>query len=105
MRQVRFEESAAFFSENGSGWMKLSKEAARDAVGQLLADGKAISGIEAGIWHHPGFEARIDGILSEREGCSNGITESEANAYFDEIDPDYDTFILTLRRIPKGTSS
>ena len=98
IRRRRFDDAGAYFVDSGSGWMKLTKEAAQAVVERLQSEGIAISGIEAGIWHDPGFEARIDGILSESERSGQGIKEEEAQRFFHDIDSSYDTFIVTVRR-------
>ena len=83
--------------------MKLTKEAAQAVIERLQSEGTAISGIEAGIWHDPGFEARIDGILSESERSGQGIAKEEAHTFFNDIDSSYDTFIVTVRRSERDT--
>ncbi len=78
--------------------MKLNKEAAQEVLVRLRKERKRVSMIEAGIWHNPGFEARLDGILSEDTKERDGIDVDTTEEFFVELDPTYDTFIVTVQK-------
>ncbi|WP_084152375.1 colicin immunity protein [Burkholderia sp. A1] len=60
--QRRYESADDFFSFGGSVVMKLSADAAIAVCERAAQHGLAIARIEGGIWHFPGFEARLDCI-------------------------------------------
>lgn len=60
--QCRYESSDDFFMLRGSVVMKLSVDAAISICEQAAERGLVISRVEGGIWHSPGFEARLDCI-------------------------------------------
>jgi len=78
---TRYAEAGDFFSLRGSIVMKLTTEAAVGACEQAAQQGLLISRIEGGIWHTPGFEARIDCIWDGAEppldvcGAPNSSTD------------------------------
>jgi hypothetical protein len=61
-RRRRFDHQEDFFAQNGSYWMKLSREAAISVVKQCQSRNEAVSIIEGGIWGNPGFQTRLDAI-------------------------------------------
>lgn len=60
--QRRYDSSEDFFSIGGSVVMKLSADAAIAVCERASQHGLVIVRIEGGIWHFPGFEARLDCI-------------------------------------------
>lgn len=58
----RYESADDFFSMGGSIVMKLSTDAAIAICERATQRGLVIARIEGGIWHFPGFEARVDCI-------------------------------------------
>lgn len=60
--QRRYDSSDDFFALNGSVVMKLSVHAAITVCEQAAKRGLVVARIEGGIWHYPGFEARLDCI-------------------------------------------
>jgi len=60
--QRLYDSSDDFFSLNGSIVMKLSADAAISVCERATQKGLVIVRIEGGIWHSPGFEARLDCI-------------------------------------------
>lgn len=97
-RTMRFDDPEAFFREEGGGWMKLSKKAAMVVIDRILKSGGTIWGIEGGIWHNPGFEARIDAITKYNYKLSLEHEESDniLRDYFANCPENYDTFIITI---------
>jgi len=66
-RTKRYVDASDYFSHNGSIVMKLSTEAAIAVCAEASKRGFVVSHIEGGIWHNPGFEARIDCIWDGAE--------------------------------------
>lgn len=60
--QQRYDSSDDFFILGGSVLMKLSTNAAVAVCERAVAYGLVIARVEGGIWHGPGFEARLDCI-------------------------------------------
>ncbi|MGD1326115.1 colicin immunity protein [Pandoraea pnomenusa] len=60
--QRRYDSSDDFFAFGGSVVMKLSADAAIAVCERAARHGLVIARIEGGIWHSPGFEARLDCI-------------------------------------------
>lgn len=58
----RFGDPGDFFAKQGRYWMKLTREAGASVVEKCSDKALAVSTIEGGIWHDPGFEARLDAI-------------------------------------------
>lgn len=61
-QQRRYLSSDDFFHLGGSVVMKLSADAAVAVCLDAANLGLVVARIEGGIWHDPGFEARIDCI-------------------------------------------
>ncbi|MDR0780002.1 MAG: colicin immunity protein [Pseudomonadales bacterium] len=57
-----YESSDDFFTLGGSAVMQLSTNAAISVCERAAQQGLVVARIEGGIWHSPGFEARIDCI-------------------------------------------
>ncbi|MBO7776723.1 colicin immunity protein [Burkholderia pseudomallei] len=60
--QQRYDSSDDFFSLGGSVVMRLSADAAIAVCERAGQHGLAVARVEGGIWHFPGFEARLDCI-------------------------------------------
>lgn len=60
--QKRYDSSNDFFALGGSVVMKLSTNAAIAVCESAAEHGLVIARVEGGIWHIPGFEARLDCI-------------------------------------------
>jgi hypothetical protein len=58
----RYDSPEKFFELGGSVVMQLSMPAAIAVCEQAVGRGLVVARIEGGIWHYPGFEARIDCI-------------------------------------------
>ncbi len=68
MERNRLYDSAAdYFRLSGHGVMKLTPEAAIDVCLEAAQRGLVVVRIEGGIWHSPGFEARLDCIWDGAE--------------------------------------
>jgi len=60
--QRRFDSPNDFFELGGSVVMKLSADAAIAVCERAAQHGLVVVRVEGGIWHSPGFEARLDCI-------------------------------------------
>jgi len=94
-----YDSSDDFFELNGSVVMKLTSAAAQDICIKALKHGVVVVRIEGGIWHNPGFEARLDCIwdgvdppVSETEAETNNARALEMIREESEV---HDTFIIT----------
>lgn len=73
-REMLFENATDFFSLEGSVWMRLSPTAAVEICMTAATHGRIVARIEGGIWHSPGFEARLDCTW---DGAYPPISENE----------------------------
>lgn len=74
---VLYDDADLFFRHAGVSSMKLTATAALEVCQKALAFGVMVTRVEGGIWHNPGFEARVDCIW---DGCSPPITQNDARA-------------------------
>ncbi|TDY26119.1 colicin-E5 Imm protein [Paraburkholderia sp. BL6665CI2N2] len=83
--------------------MRLSTDAAIAVCREAAKRGLAISRIEGGIWHHPGFEARVDCIWDSSTISTNMQAAHENNLAAIEFiiseQPEHDTFIITASSV------
>jgi hypothetical protein len=98
-RSKRYTEREDFFQLHGSVVMKLAVDAAIAVCEVAARRGYVVARIEGGIWHNPGFEARVDCIW---DGADPPIDEESAHAnnlaaieFIRSEVPDHDTFIVT----------
>lgn len=61
-RKKLYSSANDFFALNGSIVMKLTSDAAIEVCESAVESGLVIARVEGGIWHFPGFEARLDCI-------------------------------------------
>jgi hypothetical protein len=102
-RTKRYVDANDYFSHNGSIVMKLSTEAAIAVCAEAAKRGFVVSRIEGGIWHNPGFEARIDCIwdgaeppIDPNKAHVNNLTAIE---FIRSESAEHDTFIVTAPSI------
>jgi hypothetical protein len=69
---VLYQSADDFFLLGGSGGMQLARSAGIEVMLSAINYGLIVMKYEAGIWHSPGFEARIDGIM----WCPDPFAES-----------------------------
>jgi hypothetical protein len=97
--QRRYEAAEDFFTLGGSVVMKLSTNAAVAVCEAALEHGLVIARIEGGIWHTPGFEARIDCIWDGVDPPVDPDTAAQNNkvaANFVRTEgPMHDVFVIT----------
>lgn len=101
--QRRYDSADDFFMLGGSIAMKLSAHAATAICERAADQGLVIARVEGGIWHFPGFEARLDCIwdgvdppVEFRAAVQNNLAaadfvRSESNTH--------DVFVLTAPRM------
>ena len=97
--QRRYDSADDFFSIGGSVLMKMSGDAAIAVCERATARGLVIARIEGGIWHSPGFEARLDCIWDGGDPpVGLGVAEENnlAAAEFIRSESDkHNVFVLT----------
>ncbi|MEM5370059.1 colicin immunity protein [Paraburkholderia azotifigens] len=102
-RTKRYTDANDYFSLGGSIVMKLSTEAAIAVCTEAAKHGFVVSRIEGGIWHNPGFEARIDCIWDGAEPPIDSKTAHTNNLVAIEFihseSAEHDTFIITAPSI------
>ena len=98
-RNVLYDSAERFFEDRGSGTMKLTAAAATSACAKAAENGLVVARVEGGIWHSPGFEARVDCIwdgadppLSSEEAHRNNLL---AAAFIESEKNRHSAFILT----------
>ncbi|WP_412473075.1 colicin immunity protein [Burkholderia stabilis] len=94
-----YDSSDDFFSLAGSIVMKLTAEAAVDVCDRATRQGFVVARIEGGIWHNPGFEARVDCIW---DGADPPIdldaaerNNQRAAEFIRSESPPHDVFVVT----------
>ena len=96
----RYESADDFFDMNGSVVMKMSANSATAVCNLAGARGLVITRVEGGIWHDPGFEARIDCIWDGVDPPINFEIVIENNfaaaEFIKKETPEHDVFILTV---------
>lgn len=102
-RQHRYESSNEFFALGGSVIMKLSRDAAVDVCELAAQCGLVVARIEGGIWHFPGFEARLDciwdGVDPPVELKVAEENNMEAANFIRSESEIHDVFIITAPRM------
>jgi hypothetical protein len=97
--QKRYADAKEFFALRGSVVMKLSPEAAIAVCNEATARGFVVARVEGGIWHDPGFEARMDCIWDGAEppvGIEKARENNVAAAEFIRSEEaDHDVFLIT----------
>ncbi|MCM3609567.1 colicin immunity protein [Cupriavidus pauculus] len=97
--QQRYDSSDDFFTLGGSVVMKLSTNAAVAVCESAVEHGLVIARVEGGIWHAPGFEARLDCIWDGVDPPVNRRMAEQNNcaaAAFIRLESGmHDVFVLT----------
>jgi hypothetical protein len=98
-RNKLYDAAGDFFDLDGSVAMVLTPSAAVDVCLQAAGRGLIVARIEGGIWHHPGFEARIDCIWDGADPPID-VAGAEANngvaaEFVRRRSDNHDAFILT----------
>lgn len=99
----RYESADEFFLLDGTVVMKMTPGAAISVCEQARSHGFFISRIEGGIWHNPGFEARLDciwdGVDCFIDEVSAGENNKSAAMFIAGEALVHDVFIVTVARI------
>lgn len=108
-RNHLFDSSRDFFEQRGSAVMKLSPATAQGVCEQALRDGLLVVRIEGGIWHHPGFEARIDciwdGLTPPTSRDEAEKNNKKAENFIKQEQLNHDAFIITTMPIVQAKTS
>lgn len=101
--QRRYVSPNDFFELGGSVVMKVSADAAVAICLSAAEHGLVVARVEGGVWHNPGFEARLDCIW---DGADPPVSEvaAEANnlaaAKFIQAErQEHDVFVITAPSI------
>ncbi|WP_116135739.1 colicin immunity protein [Trinickia diaoshuihuensis] len=101
--QRRYDSPSDFFALGGSVVMKLSTDAAIGVCEQAAQRGLVIARIEGGIWHFPGFEARLDciwdGVEPPLEVSAAEQNNLAAVEFIRSESQVHDVFVVTAPRI------
>ena len=101
--QRRYDSSDDFFALGGSVVMKLSAAAAIAVCEHATRYGLVITRVEGGIWHSPGFEARLDCIWDGVDPTVNvSVAESNNKTAAEFIRSEsqaHDAFVVTAQRL------
>ncbi|EGD34501.1 colicin transporter [Capnocytophaga sp. oral taxon 338] len=101
-RNKRYESFILFFELDGNSIMKLSSLAAIDVCKECTRREMYVWRIEGGIWHSPGFEARIDCIwdscFDPKSNSNSSIKDNNrlAEEFVKEEMNSCDVFIATI---------
>jgi len=102
-RTRRYETAEPFFELGGSVVMILSTDAAISVCLLAASRGLVIARVEGGLWHSPGFEARVDCIWDGIDPPASGEQADENNRLAAEFIRDesgvHDAFVLTAPSI------
>jgi len=92
-----------FFDLGGSITMQFTRDAAIAVCKAAAAKGLIVVRVEGGIWHYPGFEARIDCIWDGVDPPVDIATAKENNlaaaSFIQEESEIHDVFIITAPSI------
>ncbi|KWR76108.1 colicin immunity protein [Pseudomonas citronellolis] len=98
----QYESADDFFALNGSAVMKMTIAAAISVCEQAINHGLIVSRIEGGIWHNPGFEARLDCIWDEADSSVDKFSAEKSNrsatGFIKSESFQHDTFIVTVSK-------
>ncbi|WP_327206577.1 colicin immunity protein (plasmid) [Rhizobium beringeri] len=101
--KLRYDSSDEFFILGGSAVMKVSADAAIAICQRATEHGLVIARIEGGIWHAPGFEARLDCIWDGADPPVDMMKAKQNNgaaAEFVRSERDvHDAFVITAPRM------
>lgn len=104
-RAELIDQADAFFSSAGSAVMKLTPLAAADACEIASERGALVVRVEGGIWHAPGFEARVDCIWDGEDPplADSQVRENnrEAANFIRSESASHSAFVLTVCSNPR----
>lgn len=102
-RNNLFSVSRDFFELDGSAVMKLTAGAAIAVCAEAAAHDLVVVRVEGGIWHHPGFEARLDCIWDGADPpLGRSVAENNnarAASFVVRVQDGHGAFILTTAPI------
>jgi len=99
----KYEEAEPFFELGGSVVMILGAEAAISVCLLAASRGRVVARVEGGIWHSPGFEARVDCIWDGIDPPTSREQADENNQLAAQFIRDeagvHDSFVITAPTI------
>lgn len=99
-----YENAEDFFHLDGHAIMKLTPNAAKEVCRLCTEKGIVVGRVEGGIWHYPGFEARLDSIWDgENYTTDVDIIKKNNLLAIENIDEEmavHDAFIITIMKQP-----
>ena len=99
-KSLRFDSARAFFNNDGSVWMRLTRAATLEVIHLAADQGQVVVMVEGGIWQNPGFMSQLDAIWKSviDPPCDTrvALTSNRDAADFVRACPErVDTFIIT----------
>lgn len=99
-----YDDGFLFFQLNGNAVMRLTRTAAISVCRLATDRGLHVLRVEGGIWHSPGFEARVDSIWDSKFGeindCSIVGNNQSAESFIKGEELYIDSYILTVSNAP-----
>ena len=96
----RYESYHDFFELNGNAVMRLMPAAAIAVCNEATNRNLVVLGVEGGIWHNPGFEARVDCIWDGNAHVDNAAAlrqnNTDAMRFIEQNRKSHDVFVVTL---------
>lgn len=103
--QRRYDSLNEFFILGGSAVMKLTADAAIAICEKAIEHALIISRVEGGIWHSPGFEARLDCIWDGIDPPVRQVAAKQnnhaASKFIRSASDTHDVFVLTASPIER----
>lgn len=100
----RYDNAEDFFILHGHARMILMPETAKEVCRLCTEKGIVVGRVEGGIWHYPGFEARLDSIWDgENYTTDVDIIKKNNLLAIENIDEEmavHDAFIITIMKQP-----
>ena len=98
-RNRLYDMAEDFFRAQGSGVTKLSPAATLSVCLSASSRGLVVARIEGGIWHNPGFEARVDciwdGVDPPVDSASAAGNNADAAEFVREESAVHNCFVVT----------
>lgn len=101
-RNKLYFDTSKYFELDGSGIMKLTPDAAVGVCEECTTRGVTVSVIEGGLWHNPGFEARLDciwqGLYKEPDRQRVVVNNLKAIEFINDNKVVHDVFVVTISK-------
>lgn len=98
-RNEMYSDAQEYFELDGSGIMKLTPDAAVSVCNESTKIGATVSIVEGGLWHSPGFEARLDciwhGLYKEMDKQKVMENNLKAVEFINDNKDSHNAFVVT----------